>query len=297
MAVGVRPDGPLPVAVPQRPRSEPLPPAPRRGARPLHGRRRRRRGAARAPRRADARGGGRGALRARRVAAPPARADRGARALARRGGDGLARRDARAAAARARAASARADGHDAFWIVGGRLADWAPLERGGRPARPDDGALAGRRDAVAQLPAEAVAEARIVQTWLASHDADDARPAARPPGRRGVLEPRVLARRRAARVARGRLARRAVPRAREARRGVSRTGSSTTSAVAPPSTSTVSPTAASRRTSASAIGPCAGETTELDSRPTTRSPSCSSAPTSAGSDRRSPRRWRLGLPR
>ena len=67
----------------------------------------------------------------------------------------------------------RADDPDAFWIVGGRLVDWAPLERAGGDLRARTlVALGGRRDVVAQLPAEAVAETRIVQTWLASHDAD-----------------------------------------------------------------------------------------------------------------------------
>jgi DNA polymerase-3 subunit epsilon len=61
--------------------------------------------------------------------------------------------------------------HDAFWLVGGRLADWSPLEQAGDLHARTLAALAGRRDAVAQLPAEAVAEVRIVQTWLAAHDA------------------------------------------------------------------------------------------------------------------------------
>ncbi len=66
----------------------------------------------------------------------------------------------------------RATGHDAFWIVGGRLADWSPLQHAGDLHARTLAALAGRHDAVAQLPAEAVAEARIVQTWLAGHGAD-----------------------------------------------------------------------------------------------------------------------------
>jgi DNA polymerase-3 subunit epsilon len=65
----------------------------------------------------------------------------------------------------------RAQGHDAFWLVGGRLVDWTPEVGGDLHAR-TLAALAGRHDAVAQLPAEAVAEARIVQTWLAGHEAD-----------------------------------------------------------------------------------------------------------------------------
>jgi DNA polymerase-3 subunit epsilon len=66
----------------------------------------------------------------------------------------------------------RAQGYDAFWIVGGRLADWSTPQDAGDLHGRTLAALAGRRDAVAQLPAEAVAEARIVQTWLASHDAE-----------------------------------------------------------------------------------------------------------------------------
>ena len=76
----------------------------------------------------------------------------------------------------------RAAGHDAFWLAGGRLADWAPLEHAGDLHARTLAALAGRRDAVPQLPAEAVAETRIVQTWLAGHATEmlDLRPV---PGR------------------------------------------------------------------------------------------------------------------
>jgi len=66
----------------------------------------------------------------------------------------------------------RAPGHDAFWVVGGRLADWAPLARAGDLHARTPAALRARVDAVAQLPAQDVAETRIVQTWLASHDAE-----------------------------------------------------------------------------------------------------------------------------
>ena len=61
--------------------------------------------------------------------------------------------------------------HDAFWIAGGRLADWSPLAGAGDVLERTLAAVSGRREAVAQLPAEAVAETRIVQTWLAGHDA------------------------------------------------------------------------------------------------------------------------------
>jgi DNA polymerase-3 subunit epsilon len=57
---------------------------------------------------------------------------------------------------------------DAFWLVGGRVADWDGLEQAGD--------LHGRtldalRRAGGELPRDAVGEARIVQTWLAGHDA------------------------------------------------------------------------------------------------------------------------------
>jgi DNA polymerase-3 subunit epsilon len=57
---------------------------------------------------------------------------------------------------------------DAFWLVGGRVADWDGLATAGD--------LHGRtldalRRAGGELPPDAVGEARIVQTWLAAHDA------------------------------------------------------------------------------------------------------------------------------
>ena len=137
----------------------------------------------------------------------------------------------------------RGEQFDAFWLVGGRLADWTPLGEAGDMHARTLAALAGRDDAVAQLPAEAVAEARIVQTWLASHDA-------------AALELRPIP---------GRAALDAFLGALDARPGPRQpNGSSTTSAVAPPSTSTVSPIAASRRTRARPIGPYVGETIELE---------------------------------
>ena len=55
--------------------------------------------------------------------------------------------------------------------------------------------------------------------------------------------------------------------------------------------------AASRRTMARAMGPWTGETTAVPTRPTWRSPTRSGSPLATGSDSRSPRRWRFGLPR
>ncbi|MDQ3675549.1 MAG: hypothetical protein M3401_01915, partial [Actinomycetota bacterium] len=59
--------------------------------------------------------------------------------------------------------------YDAFWLVGGRVADWGALEEAGDVTGRTFAALRGGdvRGAAAQLPADAVAEARIVQTWLA----------------------------------------------------------------------------------------------------------------------------------
>lgn len=61
---------------------------------------------------------------------------------------------------------------DAFWLVGGRVADWGALDDAGDMAARTAAALRGgdARGDAAQLPAEAVAEARIVQTWLAGRD-------------------------------------------------------------------------------------------------------------------------------
>jgi len=119
----------------------------------------------------------------------------------------------------------RAPRFDAFWLVGGRVEDWSALEEAGDlHAR----TLAALRDGSGrELTPDAVAEARIAQTWLASHDAPAL--ALAPVPSRGELD------------------------AFAGQAAVN--GRSTTSALAPPSTSSVSPIAASRRTSASAIGP------------------------------------------
>jgi DNA polymerase-3 subunit epsilon len=61
---------------------------------------------------------------------------------------------------------------DAFWLAEGRVMDWGP------PAEFDDDlyertrqAVARRTETTAYLPAAEIAEARIVQTWLAGHEA------------------------------------------------------------------------------------------------------------------------------
>jgi DNA polymerase-3 subunit epsilon len=67
---------------------------------------------------------------------------------------------------------------DAFWLHEGRVVDWGPPTPP-TPADSIDGdpyertrrAVARRADTVAHLPATEVAEARIVQTWLAGHEA------------------------------------------------------------------------------------------------------------------------------
>ena len=60
---------------------------------------------------------------------------------------------------------------DAFWLVGGRVAEWAALESVPDVRERTAAVLAqtGAARATARLPAEAVSEARIVQTWLAAH--------------------------------------------------------------------------------------------------------------------------------
>jgi DNA polymerase III subunit epsilon len=62
----------------------------------------------------------------------------------------------------------RAARFDAFWLVGGRVADWDALDAAGDLHARTLSALARGGG---ELVPDAVAEARIVQTWLAGHDA------------------------------------------------------------------------------------------------------------------------------
>lgn len=133
---------------------------------------------------------------------------------------------------------------DAFWLVGGRLADWGALSEASgelwdRTAR----ALTrnGRPGEVgAHVPPDEIDEVRLVRSYLASH-----------PGLPElVLEPAPTLEELREFVAAG-----------EAQAN----GSSTTSAVAAPATATLEPTGASRRTNASAIHPNRGDSATLAS--------------------------------
>jgi DNA polymerase-3 subunit epsilon len=131
---------------------------------------------------------------------------------------------------------------DAFWVVGGRLRDWAPVgEAADLIARTTIALARGsarRGELTAHLPPDEVDEMRIVATWLASHPQTPQLPLDPPPDAAAL----------AAFVA-----------------GVqSANGSSTTAAVTPPSpTFTVVPSGASRRTSARPIEPKVGEQVTL----------------------------------
>jgi DNA polymerase-3 subunit epsilon len=57
---------------------------------------------------------------------------------------------------------------DVFWVAGGRVADWCGLDEAGDLHHRTIAALAR---AGGELRADAVGEARIVQTWLAGHEA------------------------------------------------------------------------------------------------------------------------------
>ncbi len=147
---------------------------------------------------------------------------------------------------------------DAFWLVGGRLADWGAL-----PDEPDE--LAGRTAAAlrrrgragelgAHLPPAEVDEVRIVGLWLAAHPETPQLILDPPPSRPRVLEIVRLY-------------------AELCREPDHANGSSTTSADTrpwPPATATAEPGGASRRTNARAIGPNRGDTATLPTVPTVR---------------------------
>jgi DNA polymerase III subunit epsilon len=61
-------------------------------------------------------------------------------------------------------------GVDAFWLVGGRVADWGPVTSVGEVVQRTDAALRGRAEPY--IPADEVQELRIVSTWLDGHDVD-----------------------------------------------------------------------------------------------------------------------------
>ena len=108
------------------------------------------------------------ALRARRVAAAPARAARGAARPARR----RAARDPRRRAAVLAPHPTEAGRFDAVLVAGGRVVDWGP--RRGDPdelARRSAAALGGAaaRTLGGWLPADEVDEARLVGAWVAAN--------------------------------------------------------------------------------------------------------------------------------
>jgi hypothetical protein len=73
------------------------------------------------------------------------------------------------------------EGLDAFWLVGGRIVDWGPLEATKGPGRQaalgsplddlaDRTAAALRRSRDPFIPADEVGELRMVSTWIAAHE-------------------------------------------------------------------------------------------------------------------------------
>ncbi len=144
---------------------------------------------------------------------------------------------------------------DAFWMVSGRLLDWGPapgldeLEQRTRAAL----ARGGRTGELgAHVPPDEVDEVRILATYLASH----------PDLPQLALEP-------------------APDRERLRRFGQANGSSMTSAGTSSEPTKTFDPGGASRRTSASAIGPSLGEVATLPSTPTLFPPNVIGAPDSA----------------
>ena len=172
----VRADGPLPVAVPRRPRPEPLP----RAARPRAAAVRRLRATAARALLAHIDAQSRAAAEERnyeRAAWLRRRRERleALRAAARR----PAARHPRRRAARARARIPGARPFDAFWIAGGRVVDWGAL-----PAAAAElaGPHAPRRCARRRGPSWAAGcrprssrRSRLVGAWMAAHEPPRAR--------------------------------------------------------------------------------------------------------------------------
>ena len=66
----------------------------------------------------------------------------------------------------------RATGADAFWMVGGRIADWGPVAPTDDLVARTEAALARAGDGrTPHLTPDEIAETRIATTWLAGHDA------------------------------------------------------------------------------------------------------------------------------
>ena len=177
---------------------------------------------------------------------------------------------------------------EGFWLVGGRLVDFGGLERGTRcvdPGRAHRGGAAPRgagRRARRPRPAGRGRRGPDPGTWLASHpDTPQLVLARARPRALRAAGPRCVA---------------AGPAATADSESAANGSSTTTASIWSAPTTTADPGGASRRTSASAIDPSAGDSATLPSRPTARSPREISAPVAAAAPAE-PRSWRLGLPR
>jgi DNA polymerase-3 subunit epsilon len=149
---------------------------------------------------------------------------------------------------------------DGFWLIGGRLLDWGPLQLDIQQLQQRTDAALARGGRVGELgahvPPDEIDEVRLIGKYLSSH-ADT---------RQLALEPRpsgdVLAE-----FVEGLVG------------GQSANGNSTTRAPAPSApTETAEPGGASRRTSASAIDPNRGDSATLPTLPTSRPSKLSGSP-------------------